>query len=179
MGRVSPAVERGRWSKDSDEGKAGVSVSGKPEKTGENNSRAIITETFQERDGVIHGNFGFQFSNESNGEVKVDMIGKRMDTEYVGTEAAGTENQISEFKAIPGLQKRMEQGETEDSLFNMGWGKSGKEKKNKKVSDSSSGGLSICSGVDVDSDDLPLILGECCHFSCPGVAVTIFISSKK
>ena len=46
-------------------------------------------------------------------------------------------------------------------------------------SDSDSGGLSICSGVGVNGDDLPLILGECFHFGCPGVTVTISVYSKK
>ena len=60
------------------------------------------------------------------------MIGKRMDMEYVETEAVGTEHQLPELKGIPVFPQCMEQGETEKSVFNMGWGESAKVKRNKK-----------------------------------------------
>ena len=129
MGRISPPERR--WRKESDERAAGMNVSNEPEKSGSINSGTISTETNQEIYEDIQGNLSIQMSNVKNTELKGETGGKLLDMEYEETRAEVKEYQLAEFK-IPVMQQRKEQGEPVGPIFNMGWGESGKTKKNKK-----------------------------------------------
>ena len=111
---------------------SGSAVTGEGVTAGENQSLTDFTDTLNAIDEAINGNPGLQCLHVSQSEVNEADKGKVIYMEVVENKAGVTDQTDAEIKGSPCFQKRMEQEESMQSGFQIGWVENNKANKGRR-----------------------------------------------